>query len=193
MEFQERTDPCVSDVAGAPMTLINYQGRLTDDAGVAVSDTVTMVFTIFDGETSATSLWLLGGSTALPAAAMGLPDLFMEVSVDGEVLSPRNRITSVPSSISSDRLEGKRLEVGSRAMVISVPVSAKTVHVVFQRSFSSPPRVTVTGLDAQIGGQDFVFTRIFNITSAGFDVEWKSMSGIPASGGAAFGYHAFGE
>jgi hypothetical protein len=208
VEFQERTDPCVSDVAGPPPTLINYQGRLTDGAGVAVSDTVTMTFDLFDGETSATVLWnemhlvdvkegvyslLLGGSTALPGTEMALPDLFMEITVDGEVLSPRSKITSVPSAVSADRLEGSRLEIGSRSMVISSPVSARTVHVVFKRPFSTPPRITVTGLDGLIGGETFVESRIYNVTTTGFDVEWKSLSGAEAAGSADFGYYAFGD
>jgi hypothetical protein len=208
MEFQERTDPCVSDVAGAPLTLINYQGRLTDDAGVAVSDTVTMAFTIFDGETSATSLWtethlvdvvegiyslLLGGNTALPGADMGLPDLFMEISVDGEVLTPRSPITSVPSAITSDRLGSRRLEVGSRNMVISAAVSQKTVHVVFEQSFAGQPYVVLTPLDNFIGGEEFVATKLSNISADGFDATFSSVSGNAAAGSATFMYWAYGD
>jgi hypothetical protein len=208
MEFQERTDPCVSDIAGAPPTLINYQGRLTDDLGVAVSDTVTMRFSIFDGATSPTGLWtethlvtvdqgvyslLLGGSTALPEAEMALPDLFMEISVDGEILAPRSPITSVPSAISAERLGSERLEVGSRNLVISSPVTVKTVHVVFERPFASPPRVVVTELEGLIGGEVFEAARIYNITATGFDTEWRSFYGAAAGGSATFSYMAFGE
>ena len=31
------------------------------------------------------------------------------------------------------------------------------------------------------------------LPGAGFDVEWKSLSGAPSTGSAAFGYNAFGE
>jgi hypothetical protein len=207
-EWNDRTDPCVSDLLAAPLRMVNYQGRLTDPVGTAVSDTVDMTFLLFDGETGGTALWseshlvavdtgiysvLLGGNTAIPLSALLSPDLYLEVSVDSETLIPRQKVTATLFSLNSDRLEGRRLETGARTLNVAPAASQKTVHVSFGRPFSAPPRVTVTGLDNQIGGLDFVLTRIYNVTSEGFDVQWKSMTGGAASGSAEFGYYAFGE
>lgn len=79
------------------------------------------------------------------------------------------------------------------AATLRVSASSASVHVDFIRQFSDPPRVVVTGLDGLIGTEAFVETRIYNVTTLGFDVEWRSLSGNAATGSAGFGYEAFGE
>ena len=49
----------------APPQLIRYQGRLTDDAGVPLDGTVSIVFSIYNAESGGTALWIEGHG-ALP-------------------------------------------------------------------------------------------------------------------------------
>lgn len=100
--------PCAQSAA----QLLNYQGRLTDAAGQPRNGSFTMGFTILGG----TSSWsetqtvnvangffsvLLGSQTPFPADLFtsGTTDSFgpvrmLQVSVNGEVLSPNVRIVS---------------------------------------------------------------------------------------------------
>lgn len=89
---------------------INYQGKLTDPTGVAIDGTANILFRIYTAETSGTLLWtethsatpvnkglfdvILGSSTAL-----NLPfdnQYWIELVVDGETLTPRQALNSVP-------------------------------------------------------------------------------------------------
>jgi hypothetical protein len=97
--------------------LINYQGQLTDGSGVPANETVTMVFGIFGSASEGTALYsetqsvtvtsgvfnvLIGSVTPIP------PDLFdsgngrfLEVTVNGTVLTPRRPFGSVPYAFTS--------------------------------------------------------------------------------------------
>jgi hypothetical protein len=173
-----------------------------------VGGTVDMTFAIFDGLTSGTALWfeshqvsvedgiyslMLGGDTVIPASVMDSTNLYIAISVNGETLVPRHKITSVLSTINSDLINGKRLESGTRTLSLPMPANQATEHVAFERPFSQPPRVVVTHLDQLIDGELFISALIYNITTEGFDVDYISHSGNPASGSATFGYEAFGE
>ena len=99
--------------------LINYQGRLVDGSGAPVSgDSLAMRFTFLDGDTSsATVLWgethqavqvtgglysvILGSVNPIPPSALAGSTVYLEVRVGGEVLSPRQRLTSAPFAISA--------------------------------------------------------------------------------------------
>jgi len=204
----DRTDP--NDPTNTPPggpTLINYQGRLTDDMGVAVSDTVTIDFSIFDGATSGLLLWtetqpvqvengiynlLIGGVSPIPPQVLALSELYLELVIDGETMAPRQKITSVPHAANASRIDGARLETGTATLDVSAASSA-VVHVDFAQNFISLPRVVVTDLAGTIAGEAFESTRIYNITATGFDVEWKALSGSTVTGSAGFGYYAFGE
>jgi hypothetical protein len=96
---------------------LNYQGYLSDSEGAGITDSLSMVFTIFDEETGGFDLWSesfevgildgafnvqLGEVTPLEAGMFSAePDLWIEVSVEGETLSPRTRVTSVPYAFSA--------------------------------------------------------------------------------------------
>jgi hypothetical protein len=167
-----------------------------------------MAFNLFDGATSIVSLWSeshlvtvnngiyslsLGGDTVIPPSVLSIPDLYLEIDVEGQTLSPRQKITAVVFAMNADRIDGKRLEAGTRTLSLPMPANQATVHVAFDRPFTTPPRVVVSFPDNSIGGQAFVGTRIYNVTADGFDVDYVSLSGTPVSGSATFGYEAFGE
>jgi hypothetical protein len=91
--------------------LINYQGYLTDSLGEALTDSQSMIFSIYDDETAGHQLWtetmdvgvddgvfnaLLGTVTPIPDSVFtGGTDRWLQVTVEGEDLSPRSRIASV--------------------------------------------------------------------------------------------------
>ncbi len=125
--------------AYAPLALaainpeINYQGKLTDSSGVAVSDdTYHMKFRLYSAETGGTALWegnrssnlgdrisvtsglfsvMLGSSTALTSVDFN-QTLWLEVEIGGtasttwETLTPRKKLGTVPSAFEADKLDG---------------------------------------------------------------------------------------
>lgn len=101
---------------------INYQGRLTDDAGNPISGTeIKMVFTIYDGTGS--PLWtsgeqfpevtdglfsyILGSSVPIPDEIFDTPVLYLGIKIgsDPEIV-PRTKLTSVPKSAVAGNLFG---------------------------------------------------------------------------------------
>ncbi|MGC9316360.1 MAG: hypothetical protein ACP5G4_12155, partial [bacterium] len=95
--------------AQVPRTM-NYQGKLTDDSGIAVTGPVSITFRIYDVETGGTALWseahasvtvtnglfdvILGESTPM---TMDFDEQYwMELVVGGETLSPREQLAAVP-------------------------------------------------------------------------------------------------
>jgi hypothetical protein len=92
---------------------INYQGRLANNAGDPISDTLAMQFSFYDSDTGGTMLWgpethptveVAEGlfSVALGQLSGGIPtsalsgDVWLEIAVDGETLSPREQLRAVP-------------------------------------------------------------------------------------------------
>lgn len=113
--------------AAVPATM-TYHGALTDSAGKPVNTTVEASFQIFDAETGGIKAWnesmstvdVNNGSFSVQlGAATPLTDVFdgraywLEVSINGETLSPRTPIESVPyalranSADNATKLEGK--------------------------------------------------------------------------------------
>ena len=103
----------VSVSAQIPSTM-NYQGSLKDANGNPVTDTVEMTFALYDSLTGGIKLWeetqgsvnvvngiysvILGtgnSSTSLSSLAYDVP-YYLEISINGEALSPRQPLTSVP-------------------------------------------------------------------------------------------------
>lgn len=99
---------------GPAATTVNYQGRLHDAAGNPLSDTYTLSFTLYDAMTGGNVVWGpenhvgvvvtdglfdVGLGSVIPG---GIPttvwngDRYLEVAVEGQPLSPRELIRSVP-------------------------------------------------------------------------------------------------
>jgi hypothetical protein len=100
--------------SAAPPT-IGHQGVLLDAAGAPLNGTISLSFRILAAATGGTSLWAethpavpvvdgtyaveLGSITAFGATLFDGSERWLEVSVDGELLSPRQRISSVPYAL----------------------------------------------------------------------------------------------
>ncbi len=114
----------ISTATGSIPYEINYQGYLTDDQGDPLTGTHNFVFSMYDAATGGTALWtenhtavsvengvfhvIMGEFTAID------PDLFgtdfdgvywLEVEIDGGVLEPRQRFTSVGQAFRSENAE----------------------------------------------------------------------------------------
>lgn len=101
-------------VPGALATTINYQGRLADDAGIPINGTVGMSFEIYDALTGGVLVWGPENHPAVPVndglfnvglgsqTGGGIPtnvwdeDRYLQITVSGEILTPREPIRSVP-------------------------------------------------------------------------------------------------
>lgn len=97
----------------APPELLNYQGRLVDNQGELVNGTVDVDVRLFTVESGGTPEWsqsitnveVYRGLYKVEFGGPGLSDVltnaavWLEVSVDNQVLSPRNRLASVPYAL----------------------------------------------------------------------------------------------
>jgi hypothetical protein len=93
--------------------LLNYQGYLTDDQGIPITNpSLSMTFSIYDALTSGNLKWtetqtsvdvnkgvfsvLLGSVTPMPDSVFtNSSDRWLELIVDAQTFTPRTRITSV--------------------------------------------------------------------------------------------------
>lgn len=93
--------------------LINYQGRLTDNAGDPMDTTVLITFTIYDAATDGDSKWtethssvdvaeglfnvLLGSTVPIDDSVFNGPDRYLGIKVgNDDEIEPRTRLISVP-------------------------------------------------------------------------------------------------
>lgn len=105
-----------ASTASALPTTMTYAGVLTDD-GVRVEGTVDVTLRLFDDDTAGTQRYsedLPGlvvvdgelvaelGNNALDDSILELPELWLEVTVDGTALAPRVRLNSVPYALRAE-------------------------------------------------------------------------------------------
>jgi len=104
-----------ASVLAAPPALMTYQGALTDAAGNPANGTYAMTFGMYQNPTGGGIRWtetiasvevtdgvftvLLGGTTPLPAGLVNCN--YLQVTVNGSVMMPRHRLTSVPYALES--------------------------------------------------------------------------------------------
>jgi len=99
--------------ASPSTTTVNYQGRLADAGGMPINGMVTLQFALYATDVDPTPLWgpethpnvpVSDGlfSVILGSQLGGIPqnilggDLWLEINIEGETLSPRERLGTVP-------------------------------------------------------------------------------------------------
>ena len=107
-------------------TIISHQGRLLNSSNQPVTSNVSVVFAIYDAASAGNQVWtetqsitpdslgfyetFLGGSTALPST---LPNpSYLQITVQGETLSPRLQFGSVPFAQKAGDLDCLNCDVG---------------------------------------------------------------------------------
>ena len=104
----------LASVPGASATTVNYQGRLENSSGNPLSGTQNLEFAIYDTDTGGNPIWGPESHTNVSVndglfsvglgsqTAGGIPtttwdgDRYLEITVNGETLTPRELIRSVP-------------------------------------------------------------------------------------------------
>ena len=99
---------------------IDYQGRLADNDGNYLNQEVVMYFIIYDVESGGTPLWgeaqnvtivngtfhvLLGSAVVFPSTLFDGAERWLELVVEGEYLSPRTQLASVPFAIKAHTVD----------------------------------------------------------------------------------------
>ena len=158
----------VVQAASAP-NVVSYQGRLLNSNGVPVSaTTANIIFELYDDVSGGTCLWSNSSSTCASTTARSvtltaglfsenlgdtsvsyaaIPDavfgdsgtVYLQVTIEGETLSPRKQIASAPYALNSDSLDGLDADLdgstsaaipafnGNGALIITGNPSASTV------------------------------------------------------------------
>lgn len=142
--------PQATAVPGSAPQGINYQGRLEDN-NVPVNGVKTMVFRVFDAATGGSALWtspsqpvsvnigLFNAVVPVPITALvGGGSRYLEVQIDGTVMSPRELMNSVPYALIAKSVEG----------TIDASTSAFTINA---NSSASQPALHVSSLTGNVG------------------------------------------
>jgi len=105
-----------SSLALAAPTKLNQQGRLLDGDGAPLTGSHGLAFTLHDAETDGNEVWreervvefeegyyslVLGELVPLSDLVFAAGPVWLELSVNGAVLSPRHEVVSVPYSLRS--------------------------------------------------------------------------------------------
>lgn len=120
--------------AGVPH-LINYQGRLTDKLGKPLEGAYNVTFRIYDAETAGSMLWeethggmviekgvfsvLLG--SVIPLNLAFDKQYYLEIKIDSDVMSPRQKMASVAYAISAEYGVPKGVIVMWSGMIADIP------------------------------------------------------------------------
>jgi hypothetical protein len=172
---------CLSAAAGSPRAAepvpLGYQGRLTDALGAPRNGSFSVVFGIYETATGGSPLFtdtqtvtvtdgvlnaLIGagasaGAHTLADAVAGGTERYLQVTVDGNALLPRQRLAASPYSLSGG-LTLRRLNLTlSGATVNSLAVG----NASFVKIASAGSNVTINGI---AGGYDGRMIVLYNAT-----------------------------
>lgn len=158
----------VASAQGVPSRL-GYQGRLFNTDGTAATGSVTLAFSLFPDATSGAAVWgpeshqlvltdgwyavYLGDRTpsgCMGTSCTGIPesvftgaDLYLELSVNGTALTPRQRVASVAYAVTARNVAGGSVS----ATTISVggsPVIDAMGKLVGAAAYSAGPGIEIS-------------------------------------------------
>lgn len=182
-------------VSWAVPTLINYEGRLADPSGSALSGLYNMRFTITSDSAGSTAVWgpethsgvsveggvfsvLLGQTIPFTTAEVAGNDLYLKVEVASpptsttnyETLTPHSRIVSVAYALRAARADSLPADIN---IVTSGNVSAAT----FSGDGSG-----LTGVPAATLPSDINISTTGVVTAAAFHGDGTYLTGLPGGG-----------
>ncbi|MGB9562044.1 MAG: hypothetical protein ACPL6C_04440, partial [bacterium] len=97
--------------------IFNYQGKLVDTSGVGLNGTIPITFKLYSSDTGGEPLWtetqnvsvvnglfsvFLGNVTPFPESLDFSAPYWLEITVSGETMSPRERLVATPYAIRSE-------------------------------------------------------------------------------------------
>lgn len=104
-------------------TLMNYQGRLTDTLNNPLAGNQSFLFEVYDAATGGLLLWnetqpavpvtngvfsaVLGSVTPLPSTVFAGGSAYLQITVNGTPLTPRQRLVTSPFAHSAQLLQGR--------------------------------------------------------------------------------------
>jgi hypothetical protein len=192
----------------ADPALVHYQFRLASAAGAELSGPVIVGFRIYAdapgtdllwGETQALSAERgivtadLGRVQPFPAGLFRRPALFLGVRVNADPeMRPLVQLAGAFRAASASRIGGRLVAAGG-AMLTAAGANQAVVHLDFGGVFSAAPAVMVGAPRNLPGGVVFVAERVTEVTAAGCNVHFASLSGAAATGSASFDWIAIGR
>lgn len=217
--------PAASPAAapGPSATTVNYQGRLADSGGVPLDGSYGMSFALYDALTDGSIMWGPENHIAVPVSAGlfsvglgsltagGIPtsvwdgDRYLEITVGGETLNPRELIRSVPvagmaltvpdGTIDQAKAPfaltgpGYRMESGSVSLAADEAGFGNNFRskiVNFSTAFSDACPVVVLTNSAQgwIGWFERIVTMAGNVNQSTFEAAMFRVDGGPIVGPA---------
>lgn len=169
-----------SNIAGSSATTVNYQGRLADTSGNPKTGTFGMSFAIWDSASDGSIVWGPENHSAVPTTdglfnvglgsqtSGGIPatvwngDRYLEITVGGETLAPRELIRSVPIAgmaltVPGGSIQSENLNLASGSTCLAnnknisltddwTPVSIPELDLEFSLSSPSKVMIWMTGL-----------------------------------------------
>jgi len=104
-------------------SLISFQGRLTDNLNNPLAGSYNFDFAIYAAQTGGAALWTetqngitvangvlmaeLGSSSPIPESVFSSAQRYLEITVNGTTLAPRQRLLSVPYAMNAQTLNGR--------------------------------------------------------------------------------------
>ncbi len=136
----------IQNVDAPSATLFSYQGHLLDNGGAPVTDSaVDMTFKFFSVPSGGTACWtenhteanainvqngyfnvLLGQLTAINTSCLS-GDVYLELDVNGETLSPRELLTSVAHAVEASGLSAGASAAGELTMNGSLDMNSNSI------------------------------------------------------------------
>ena len=168
---------------------INYQGRLLNDDGIGINDTLPITFSLFTSAESITPIWeethtsvninkglfsvSLGSVDSFPDSINFQNPYWLEISIASEPLSPREELLPSPYAISS---------VYTQNAIQSVYSSENSEQRLGRIMFSPGSGATISdsgdSIIIVIGGDDFIPT-LAQILATGGNANNQPLTGLP--------------
>jgi len=167
----------------APRRQLSFQGRLSDSAGTPISTAVNVNFKLWNNITAGTQLYTTGTCSVTPDAdgvfnsligdgvcGAEIPqsvfadnrDVYLEVTVGVETLTPRQQIATVGYALNSETLQG--YPASSSATINTVPVVDNSGNI--NIAATSPSIISTSG-NFNLKGQSLSLT---TATNSGGDI-----------------------
>jgi site-specific recombinase XerD len=170
--------PSSAALPTVPRRQLSFQGRLTDSSGTPISTAVNVVFKLWNASVDGTQLYtsstcsitpdpngifntLIGDGTCGQEIASTVftenRDVYLEVSVGAETLTPRQQIATVGYALNSETLQG--YPASSSATVNTVPVMDQNGNITLA---SSSPNIISTSGTFTLTGEALTLTTAAN-------------------------------